>query len=157
MNLDRHELPHVVVGSCMEVHRHLGPGLEASAYRACLIHELRMREIVFEVDRPLLINYKGHELASAAMLELVVEGQILVVVKSVDELKPIHKDQMMNHLRLSGMETGFLVNFNVPHLRSKGLKRIIVSSSAPSLPYQMSEDRRAAAPPNKPAREVRGT
>ncbi len=157
MKLDRHELPHVVAGACMEVHRHLGPGLDAGAYRAALVHELRMREIIYELDKPLVIHYKGHELATAAKLDLVVEGQILVVIKAIDELLPMHKDQMKNHLRLSGMETGFLVNFNVPHLRSKGLKRIIVSSSEPSLPYERGDDPGAGVGTSRTAKEVRGS
>jgi GxxExxY protein len=145
MKLDAQELPHVVIGSCMEVHRHLGQGLDAFAYKACLSHELRMREIVHQVDVPLPVRYKGHELPSAATLDFVIEGIIILSVKAVDDLLPVHKETLKNYLVLSGIETGLLVNFNAPHLRSNGVKRIIVSSSEPKLPFKTS-------PPPVPAR-----
>ena len=76
MKLDSHELPHIVAGSCLEVHRHLGPGLDVASYKACLAHEWRMREIVFQMDAPLTIQYKGMEVRGAATLDFVVEDLI---------------------------------------------------------------------------------
>lgn len=140
MKLDAQELPHVIAGACLEVHRHLGPGLDATAYKACLAHELRMKEIVFDQDAPLHIRYKGHDVPTTTRIDFVVEKLIVLSVKSVDALLPVHKEELKNHLRLTAIETGFLVNFNVPHLRVNGIKRIIVSSSAPSLPYRTSDD-----------------
>lgn len=139
MKLDVHELPHVVAGSCLEVHRHLGPGLDFSCYKACLAHELRMREIMFRLDAPMTINYKGMEVAGGATLDFVVEDLIVIQVLAVEALLPVHKEVLKNHLRLTGFETGFLVNFNVSHLRENGLKRIIVSSSEPKLPFTKAE------------------
>ncbi len=135
MNLDVKELPHVIVGSCMEVHRALGPGLPAEAYCECLARELRMRELVFERDKNLPIRYKGEELESTLKIDFVVEGLILVRVMAVDELKAIHKEEMNNYLRLAELETGFLINFNVQNLRD-GTKRLIVSSEKPAVRYK---------------------
>lgn len=139
MKLDVHELPHVVAGSCLEVHRHLGPGLDAASYQACLAHELRMREILFQQDAPMTISYKGMAVAGTTTLDFVVENLIVIQVMAVDELLPVHKEALKNHLRLTGYETGFLVNFNVAHLRENGLKRIIVSSSEPKLPFTKAD------------------
>lgn len=135
MKLDVNELPHVIVGSCMEVHRSLGPGLPAEAYRECLAREFRMRELVFDRDKNIPIRYKGDYLESSLVIDFVVEGLILVRVMAVDEMKPIHKEEVNNYLRLSSMETGFLINFNVSDLRN-GIKRLIVSSKKPDVRYK---------------------
>ena len=111
MKLDVHELPHVVAGSCLEVHRHLGPGLDVSCYKACLAHELRMREILFQMDAPMSINYKGMAVSGQATLDFLVEDLIVVQVLAVETLLPVHKEALKNHLRLTGFETGFLLIF----------------------------------------------
>ena len=131
MKLDAQELPHLIIGACMEVHRHLGPGLMAEAYCDCLALELRMREIVFLRDQPLPISYKGHRVDSAVRVDFLVENCVIISA-SFPDLGDAHKDHMKNVLRLTGFETGLLVNFNVANLRD-GVKRIIVSEVPPPL------------------------
>ncbi len=134
MKLDAQELPHLIIGACMEVHRQLGPGLMAEAYRECLALELRMREIIFQRDHPLPIGYKGHRVDSAVRVDFFVENCVIVST-SLPDLGEAHKEHMKNVLRLTGIETGLLVNFNVANLRD-GVKRIIVSDLPPALHYQ---------------------
>lgn len=121
----------------MEVHRHLGPGLMAEAYRDCLALELRMREIVFLRDQPLPIGYKGHRVDSAVRVDFLIENCVIVSTSILDlgDLGDLQKEHMKNVLRLTGFETGLLVNFNVANLRD-GVKRIIVSDLPPALHYQ---------------------
>ncbi|MCB1100327.1 MAG: GxxExxY protein [Verrucomicrobiales bacterium] len=135
MNLDSNELPHVIVGACMEVHRHLGPGLVADAYKGCLGLELRMKELVVKQDQAVQVSYKDHWINCGFTLDFVIEDLIVVSVLAVEEFLPIHKDTMKNYLRLTGYETGMLINFNVKDMRS-GVKRIIVSGSEPQMRYK---------------------
>jgi len=135
MKLSKEELPHVVVGAAMEVHKHLGPGLHVEAYRDCLALELRMREIIFQRDVPLSFDFKGHWIRNAATLDFVVEGVMLLKIEAVDKLEPAHKQVLNSYLRLSGHECGFLINFNVEKLRD-GIRRLIVSDDAPGVPYR---------------------
>jgi GxxExxY protein len=134
VKLDAQELPHLIIGACMEVHRHLGPGLMAEAYRDCLALELRMREIIFHRDHPLPIAYKGHLVDGAVRVDFLVEGSVIITTTPPD-LGEATKQHMKNVLRLTGVETGLLVNFNVDNLRD-GVKRIIVSELPPALHYQ---------------------
>lgn len=140
MKLDEQELPHVLAGVFLDVHRHLGPGLLADAYKACVAHELRMREIIFKQDAPLGLTYKGLEVPIAGTHDFIVEDLILINVVSVEAILPCHKETLQNHLRISGRHTGFLVNFNVPQLRDGGIKRIIVSNSEPALRFKVIEN-----------------
>ena len=107
-----------VIGALIEVHRHLGPGLMESAYEACLCAELRERRLTFERQRPLAVNYKGVRLDCGYRLDLVVEHRILIELKSVECLLPIHVAQVVTYLRLSRLPVGLLVNFNTKILRS---------------------------------------
>ena len=118
----------------MEVHRHLGPGLMPEAYRDCLALELRMREIVFQRDHPLPIGYKGHRVNSAVRVDFFIEGSVIVTTTHPD-LGDATMQHMTNVLRLTGVETGLLVNFNVDNLRD-GVKRMIVSELPPALHYR---------------------
>ena len=135
LNLDNNELPHVIIGACMEVHRTLGPGLMVEAYRAALAHELRMREIIFQRDRRVEVAYKGAWIDCGFDIEFLIENLIIVHVHAVDELLPLHKERMKSYLKLTGYETGLIINFNTSDLR-KGVKRIIVSSSEPTVRYK---------------------
>ena len=119
----------------MEVHRHLGPGLVAEAYKGCLGLELRMKEIVFKQDQAVQVSYKDHWIDCGFTLDFVIEDLVVVSVFAVEDFLPIHKDTMKNYLRLTGYETGMLINFNVKDLRM-GVKRIIVSGSEPQLRYK---------------------
>lgn len=134
MELTKEELPHVIVGAAMEVHKHLGPGLNASAYAECLAFELRMREILFQRDVALKIDYKGHQLDGAAVIGFIIEDLMIVKVIADEKIQSIDKTTLSNFLRLTGLESGFVINFNVEKLRD-GIKRMIVSKDVPSIPY----------------------
>jgi GxxExxY protein len=114
----------LVIGACIEVHRHLGPGLLESAYEECLCHELSLRGLAFERQVPLPVQYKSVRLDCGYRLDLVVQGRLVLELKTVETLQPIHQAQLVTYLKLSGMTFGLLVNFHVPVLKS-GLKRVV--------------------------------
>jgi GxxExxY protein len=113
-----------VIGACIEVHRHLGPGLLESAYEASLCHELRLRSLAFERQKRVPLIYKGVALDCGFVLDVLVEGRILVEVKAVEHVLAVHKAQVITYLKLAGIETGLLVNFNAPTL-VQGLRRLV--------------------------------
>ena len=116
-------LSEAVIGAAIEVHRALGPGLLESAYEECLCHELNLRGLTFNRQVDLPVAYKGVRLDSGYRLDIVVEGQLLLELKAVEALLPIHEAQLLTYLKLSGIATGLLMNFNVPVLRN-GLRRM---------------------------------
>jgi len=118
------EITGIIVNSAMKVHSLLGPGLLESAYQACLAHELRTRGLEAATLVGLPVVYDGHKLELGYRMDLVVENRVVVEVKSVDALHPIHQAQLLSYLRLSGMRVGLLINFNVLHLR-EGIKRMV--------------------------------
>ena len=122
---DHDPLTEKVIGAAIEVHRVLGPGLLESAYQECLCHELRLSGLSFKREAPLPVLYKGIRLDCGYRLDLVVEGQVIVEVKSVERLLPIHEAQLLTYLRLAQIHTGLLLNFNVPALR-QGIKRMVL-------------------------------
>ena len=128
-----------VIGACIEVHRYLGPGLLESAYQHCVAHELAVRGIRFERERPLPLEYKGTRLECGYRLDLVVEDALVVEIKSVDHLLPIHTAQLLTYLRLTGLRIGLLVNFREAVLKN-GLRRLTLSHDFPSsrLPVNLS-------------------
>ena len=113
-----------IVNSAMKVRSLLGPGLLESAYQACLAHELRTRgfEVATQVGLPLV--YDGQKLEVGYRIDLAVERRVVVEVKSVDALHPIHEAQLLSYMRLRGMRVGLLINFNVLHLR-EGIRRMV--------------------------------
>ena len=119
------DLTREVIGSAMEVHRTLGPGLLESAYEECLCHELRLRSILFERQKPLPVVFKEVSLDCAYRLDLVVSNAVVVEIKAVERLSPIHEAQLLTYLRLGGWNVGLLINFNVPVLKH-GIKRIVL-------------------------------
>jgi GxxExxY protein len=112
-----------VIGALIEVHRALGPGLLESAYEACLCAELSVRGIPCQRQRPLPIEYKGVRVDCGYRLDLVVGDGILVELKAVEQLLPIHEAQVVTYLRLARLPVGLLVNFNAIMLRN-GLRRL---------------------------------
>jgi GxxExxY protein len=116
----------IIVDAAMKVHTALGPGLLESAYELCLIRELRKRGLRVESQVPIAVRYDGETLDVGYRADLLVEGVILVELKSAETVLPIHKAQLLSYLRLSGKEVGLLINFNVEHLKN-GIKRIINS------------------------------
>ena len=118
------ELSKLVIGSAIEVHRTIGPGLLESAYEACLRRELTLRRMAFEYQVPLPVVYKGLEVDCSYRIDILVEGLIIVKLKAVEKVEPIHEAQLLTYLRLSHLWLGLLINFNVVVLKD-GLKRIV--------------------------------
>ena len=112
-----------VIGACIEVHRCLGPGLLESVYEEALCYELSRRCIRFVRQRSVPIRYKGIALSGAYRLDLLVEDRIIVEIKAVEQLLPIHSVQLLTYLKLTGCAFGLLVNFNVAALKH-GIRRI---------------------------------
>jgi len=119
------DITHAIIGAAIEVHKHLGPGLLESAYEECLLHELRIRNMRVERQKGLPVVYKEVKLDCGYRLDLVVEGRVVVELKSVESLAPIHEAIILTYLRLSGRKIGLLINFNVTVLKD-GVRRFIV-------------------------------
>ena len=119
------EITQVILGAAIEVHNTLGPGLLESVYEVCLCHELDLRGLhyVCQVDLP--VTYKGRELDCGYRLDMVVEDAVILELKSVEKLLPIHEAQLLTYLRLSGKTVGFLINFNVPVLKQGIVRRVL--------------------------------
>ncbi len=123
---EKEELNHIsgaIIGAAIEVHKALGPGLLESAYEACLAYELVQQGYKVEQQKPLPLVYKEVRLDCGYRLDLLVEDAVIVEVKSVEELAPIHSAQILSYLRLSGCTLGLLINFNVDRL-IKGVRRL---------------------------------
>ncbi len=110
------ELTAKIIGAAIEVHKALGPGLLESAYQTCLAHELVLRNIPFEKERPLPVVYKGERVECGYRLDFLVDEKVVVELKSVNEVHPVHKAQLLTYLKLTGCRVGLLINFNVPKL-----------------------------------------
>jgi GxxExxY protein len=115
---------HDIVSVAIDVHRVLGPGLLETAYETCLCRELFLRGIEFERQVQLPIDYRGVKLDCGYRLDLVVQGSVIVEVKSISRILPIHRAQVLTYLKLTGLRLGLLINFNVEMLRD-GIHRII--------------------------------
>jgi GxxExxY protein len=113
----------VVIGCAIEVHRHLGPGLLESSYEHCLMYELAQKGVYAKSQVLLPINYKGVEIDAGYRLDILITGQLILELKAVDKLSPIYTAQVLTYLKLTGIKTGFLINFNEKKLID-GLKRI---------------------------------
>ncbi len=114
-----------IIGAAIEVHRHLGPGLLESAYEQCLCRELNLRGVPFECQVQLPVDYKGLRLDCGYRLDLLVAQQVVVEIKAVEALLPVHEAQVLTYLRLGGWKAGLLINFNVPVL-TKGVRRLVL-------------------------------
>ncbi len=113
-----------IIGAAIEVHRYLGPGLLESAYRECLRYELLQRGYNAMQEVPLPLIYKGMKLDCGYRLDLLVNDSVIVEVKSVSDLAPIHDAQLLSYLKISGGKIGLLLNFNVKVLKHGGIKRL---------------------------------
>ncbi|MGQ0761112.1 MAG: GxxExxY protein [Acidobacteriota bacterium] len=111
-----------VIGAAIEVHRQLGPGLLESSYRECLCRELLLRGIPFEREKPLPLEYKGIHLGCGYRLDLLVADSVVVELKAIEALAPIHEAQLLTYLRIGGWRLGLLINFNVAVLKN-GIRR----------------------------------
>jgi GxxExxY protein len=113
-----------IIKAAIEVHRTLGPGLFESVYLACVLHELRQAGLRYETQKPLPVLYKGVILDCGFRLDLIVEDKVIVEIKSVAVLAPVHRAQLKTYLVLTGCAAGLLINFNVPVLKD-GLTRVL--------------------------------
>jgi GxxExxY protein len=118
------EITRRIIGAAIEVHRHLGPGLLESAYESCLVFELKRLGLKLEEQKPLPVIYKDVKLDCGYRLDLVVEDEIIIEIKAVEKLLPIHEAQLLSYLRLANKKVGLLMNFHVVVLKN-GLKRIV--------------------------------
>lgn len=118
------EISGQIVDAAMRVHTHLGPGLLESAYQACLAYELQQRGLHIALQVPLPVEYEGIRVEAGYRIDLLVEDTILVELKAVDAIHPIHRAQLLSYLRLSGKRVGLIINFNVQRLRD-GIVRLI--------------------------------
>ncbi|NTU82968.1 MAG: GxxExxY protein [Chloroflexales bacterium] len=118
------QLSKEIIGAAIEVHRALGPGLLESAYEACLGHELSLRGVAYARQVALPIVYKSVQLDCGYRLDLLVGNLVIVEIKAVEEIVPIHDAQLLTYLRLKGLWLGLLINFNVPVLK-QGIKRLV--------------------------------
>jgi GxxExxY protein len=117
-----HSLTAIVIGKAIEVHRALGPGLLESAYQECLCYELRQANLIVEREKPLPIIYKEVKLEHGYRLDLLVEGELVIELKTVEALTEVHSAQILTYLRLGNFPLGLLINFQVKMLRD-GIKR----------------------------------
>jgi len=122
--MDINKLSSKIIGAAIEVHKALGPGLLESAYEECLCQELTLRGYKFERQKPLPLNYKGKKLDCGYRLDIVVEEAIILELKSCEKIEPIHRAQLLTYLKLSNLNLGLLLNFNVPIMRD-GIVRIV--------------------------------
>jgi len=113
-----------IIGAAIEVHRHLGPGLLESAYEECLAEELNLRNIAFKRQLSLPVVYKGKKLDAGYKIDLLVNDEVVVELKAVDAIHPIHTAQTLTYMRLGGWQLGLILNFNVS-LMKNGIKRLV--------------------------------
>mgnify|MGYP000246037323 CR=1 FL=1 len=122
--MELNEISGQVVDAAMRVHSALGPSLLESAYEACLAHELRKRGLHVEQQCVLPVTYDGVRIDVGYRLDMLVESQVIVELKAVENIAPIHEAQLLSYLKLSGKKLGLLINFNVLHLKD-GIKRMV--------------------------------
>lgn len=123
--MELNEISEQIIGAAIEVHKALGPGLLESAYEDCLCRELTLRNISFERQKLLPVEYKGMKVDCGYRLDLLVSGSVVVEIKAVETIVPIHEAQLLTYLKLGGWKLGLLINFNVPVLKD-GIRRRIL-------------------------------
>lgn len=119
------KLSNQVIGCALEVHRNLGPGLLESTYEQCLAHELKTADIPFKLQHPLPVAYKNIRLNCGYRIDILVDDRMILELKSVDALLPIHQAQLLTYMKLAQISIGLLINFNVKLLKD-GIKRLIL-------------------------------
>lgn len=118
------DLTNVIIGRAIEVHNHLGPGLLESVYEACLAHELSEAGLSAERQKYLPVKYKSLSLDDGLRMDIVVENRVIIELKCVDKILPVHEAQLYTYLKLSGIKTGLIINFYTKILKD-GIKRIV--------------------------------
>lgn len=119
------ELTSKIIGAAIEVHRELGPGLLENAYEMALCHELNLQELVFQRQVPLPLSYKGVPLDCGYRIDILVEDKVVLELKSVEEVIPVHEAQLQTYLKLSRKRIGFILNFHVPIMKYGIIRRIL--------------------------------
>jgi GxxExxY protein len=122
--LDVNKTTESIIGAAIEVHRHLGPGLLESAYEECLCEELSLRKILFKRQIALPVTYKSKKLDIGYRVDLLVKDEVVVEIKTVESILPIHEAQTLTYMRLGGWQVGLILNFNVTILKN-GIKRLV--------------------------------
>ena len=119
------ELTGQIIGAAIEVHRELGPGLLESAYQMCLAREFSLRDVPYEREKPLPLEYKGVQVDCGYRLDFLVNGKVVVELKTVDAIHKAHEAQLLTYLKLINCKVGLLINFNAPVLK-EGIKRMVL-------------------------------
>lgn len=119
------ELTEKIIYAAIQVHKALGPGLLESAYQICMVHESKLLKMDFEQQVPLVVTYKGVQLDGGYRLDLVYEKRVIVELKAVEEVLPVHEAQLLTYLKLTGIRVGLLLNFNVPVLKNGIYRRVL--------------------------------
>ena len=114
-----------IIGAAIEVHRHIGPGLLESVYQTCLAQEFSLQNIDYSQEVPLPIAYKGAKIGSNYRIDFIVNERVVVELKAVEQLLPVHEAQLLTYLKLSGIKVGLLINFNVPLLKDGIIRRVL--------------------------------
>ena len=121
----RDALTEIVIGAAIEVHRELGPGLLESVYQRCMEHELHLRGQSFRSQQPMPLAYKGVILDAKLVMDIYFPDRLVVELKAVDKLVPIHESQLLTYMKMTNSPVGLLINFNVQALR-QGVKRMVL-------------------------------
>jgi GxxExxY protein len=122
--IEINKITHAVIGAAIEVHRHLGPGLLESAYDECLDREMTIRGIPFERQYPLPVEYKGVRLDCGYRLDYLVAKQVVLELKAIEGVLPVHEAQLLTYLQLGGWYAGLLINFNVEVLKNGIIRKV---------------------------------
>lgn len=121
--MELNQLTGQIIGAAIEVHKELGPGLLESIYEECLCRELELRKIPFQNQKIIQIKYKGKQINNDYRLDIVVDYKVILELKACEAILPIHEAQLLTYLKLTGIQIGLLINFNVPVLKD-GIKRM---------------------------------
>ena len=124
-NKDINKLTGKIIGLAIEIHRELGPGLLESVYKACLTYELRQSSLSFMSEKQIPVIYKEIALECGFRADIIVENNIILELKAVEKILPIHQAQLITYLKLTGLKMGFIFNFNVIRLKD-GIRRIVL-------------------------------
>lgn len=119
------DLTNRIIGAAIDVHRALGPGLLESAYQLCLAQECRLQKMHFEEQVVLKLNYKGIELDGGYRIDFIFDKRVIVELKAVEEVIPVHETQLLTYLKLTGIHVGLLINFNTPILKNGIYRRVL--------------------------------
>jgi GxxExxY protein len=123
--MEINEITHEILDAAYKVHTELGPGLLESSYQACLVYELNQKGLKVEVEKPLPLIYKEIKLEYGYRIDILVEGKVVVELKTVETFNDVHTAQVLTYLKLSGCKVGLLLNFYTKHLKN-GIKRLIL-------------------------------